>query len=291
VTRDGFLIPGNLLDASRREGREGWLAGLPALVTRLTEQWSLEVGPPFEPGGQTAWVAPARRAGRETLVLKVGWRHLEAEHEAAGLHAWDGVGAVRLHAETTSIDSFALLLERCVPGSPLSSRPEPEQDLVLADLLSRLWVEPPLGHSFRPLAVMCGAWADEFEERAPGRSILDAGLARQGVALFRSLPRTAERSVLLCTDLHAENVLAAERMPWLVIDPKPYVGDPTYDVLQHLLNCDARLRADPRGAARRMADLLDLDRDRLERWLFARCVVESVDWPALASVARRLAPA
>ncbi len=53
------------------------------------------------------------------------------------------------------------------------------------------------------------------------------------MTLFRTLPGSAEREVMLCTDLHAGNVLAAEREPWLVIDPKPYVGDPAYDILQH----------------------------------------------------------
>jgi streptomycin 6-kinase len=97
--------------------------------------------------------------------------------------------------------------------------------------------------------------------------------------------------VLLCTDLHAGNVLAAEREPWLVIDAKPYIGDPAYDALQHMLNCDARLHADPHGLARRMAELLGLETERLLLWLFARCVQESVDWPQVAEVARRLAPA
>lgn len=73
-------------------------------------------------------------------------------------------------------------------------------------------------------------------------------------------------------------VLAAEREPWLAIDPKPYIGDPTYDPLQHLLNCNQRLVADPRGFARRIADLLHLDADRLQLWLFARCVIESAEW-------------
>jgi streptomycin 6-kinase len=62
---------------------------------------------------------------------------------------------------------------------------------------------------------------------------------------------TAERNVMLCTDLDAGNVLAAQREPWLVIDPKPYAGDPTYDVLQHMLNCDRRLAADPRSSPSR----------------------------------------
>jgi streptomycin 6-kinase len=138
---------------------------------------------------------------------------------------------------------------------------------------------------------MCDAWAAEFDRRLsvmPG--LVDPGLARAGIDLFRTLPATAERQVLLCTDLHAGNVLAAGREPWLMIDPKPYVGDPTYDALQHLLNCEQRLIADPAGLAHRIADLLDLDPDRLMRWLFARCVQESLDQPALRGVADRIAP-
>ncbi len=110
------------------------------------------------------------------------------------------------------------------------------------------------------------------------------------MTLFRELPASADRQVLLCTDLHARNVLAAERQPWLVIDPKPYVGDPTYDALQHVLNCDVRLHSDPHRLVARMAALLDLEPDRLRLWLFARCVQESPDSPTLAETARRLAP-
>jgi hypothetical protein len=39
-----------------------------------------------------------------------------------------------------------------------------------------------------------------------------------------------------------------------------------------------------------MADLLDLESERLTSWLFARCVQESPHWPGLADVARRIAP-
>jgi streptomycin 6-kinase len=50
--------------------------------------------------------------------------------------------------------------------------------------------------------------------------------------------------------LVAGNVLRAAREPWLVIDPKPFIGDPAYDATQHLLNCVERLRADPLGTPR-----------------------------------------
>ena len=284
-------LPGNLVEAAELEGRQQWLAGLPATVKALSERWSLTLGEPFQPGGQTAWVAPARdRIGAER-VLKVAWRHREAEHEPDGLRLWHGGPAVRLYDAAELPDTIAMLLERCLPGTPLASRPEPEQDIVVAALLRRLWREPPPAHNFRSLSVMCNQWADDFETKLATRpSWIDPGLAREGIALFRELPATARRHVVLCTDLHAGNILAAQREPWLVIDPKPYVGDPTYDVLQHLLNCDARLRANTRELVWRMAELLELDPDRILLWLFARCVQESADWPQLGELARRIAP-
>lgn len=288
---DRLPMPRNLVAAARRQGREEWLKTVPTTVRELEERWSLVVGEPFDPGGETSWVAPTRSTGGTELVLKVAWRHTEADHEADGLRAWDGNGAVRLHAAAEYDQTLALLLERCVPGTTLSSRPEEEQDAVIVGLLRRLWVEPVLGHPFRPLQLMCDEWADEFEQKtALGRMTLDPVLAREGIELFRALPSTAERSVLLCTDLHAGNVLAAEREPWLIIDPKPYLGDPTYDVLQHLLNCEQRLRTDPHGLVRRVASVARLDPDRLLLWLFARCVQESPDQPTLGEVAHRIAP-
>jgi streptomycin 6-kinase len=279
------------------EERQAWLAARPEVIRQARERWSLTIGEPFLPGGQTAWVAPARDGAGTDLVLKVAWPHPEAAHEADGLRTWAGSGAVRLHAAHDFGPARALLVERCRPGTALSARPEPEQDTVIATLLRRLWIQPGSGHPFASLDQMCQRWADRSERilaagqrQQPALAALDPGLVRAGLALFRELPATADRQVLLATDLHAGNVLAAAREPWLVIDPKPHVGDPAYDPLQHMLNCDDRLRSDPGGLARRMAGLLDLDPDRVLRWLFARCVQESAGCPALAEVARRIAP-
>jgi streptomycin 6-kinase len=290
-----FMVPAALAEGAASDGSprfRHWVESLPEVVSGLAQRWSLRLGEPFHPGGQNSWVAPARdREGRD-LVLKVGWRHYEARHEADALRVWRGAGAVIVHAAHIFDQTSALLLERCRPGIALSDvASEPEQDIVLAGLLRRLWQEPPPGHPFRDLTLMCAQWADEFENKRAAGAGIDPGLARLGIALFRELPATTDRSVLLCTDLHAENILAAEREPWLAIDPKPYVGDPTYDALQHMLCCDGRLFTDPVGMVRRLADLLHLDADRLSLWLFARCVQESIDSPALQQVAVRLAPA
>lgn len=132
---------------------------------------------------------------------------------------------------------------------------------------------------------MCDARAAAAEPRL---AHLDPGLRRDGLALLRGLPRDDVAPVLLATDLHTGNVLAAAREPWLVIDPKPYVGDPAYDVLQYLLDDPERLTADPRRFARRVADLAGVDADRVTTWLFARCVVEAGSWPHAAAVAAAL---
>jgi streptomycin 6-kinase len=260
---------------------------------RVATAWGLELGEPYALSGQAACVAPATNAAGDDLVLKIGWRHFEAEHEADALHLWDGDGAVRgLRAETFE-DTTALLLERCVPGGPLrEAMPEPEQDVVVAAVLRRLWDhEPPPGHPFRTLQEMCSRWAAECERHEPSKhESFDRGLTRAAIELLRELPSTATRRVLLATDLHAGNILAAERQPWLAIDPKPFVGDPAYDPVQHMLNCDERLATDPVGLARRMADLLELDRARTTMWLFARCAQESANDPSMREPAQRLAP-
>jgi streptomycin 6-kinase len=292
-----FAVPRYLAETAAREpGLRDWLAGLPAEVARLAELWSLRVGEPFQPGGQCAWVAPATDWSGADLVLKVGFGFPGGEErdEAAGLRAWAGNGTVRLHAACTTRSTRALLVERCRPGTELGAAlPEPEQDEVVAALLRRLWAAAPGDYVFRPLADMCDAWATEFEAdyaAASPAAQLDPGLARAGTALLRELPGSAGGPVLLCTDLHGANILAAQRAPWLIIDPKPYLGDPAYDVVQHMLNCDERLAADPAGLADRMAGLAGVDAGRVRQWLFARCVQESVGSPAMQQVAVRLAP-
>lgn len=292
----GIRIPPQLADAVDEDDypqRLEWLSALPRQVEEIASGWELELGEPYLPGGQCAWVAPAINPAGEPLALKVGWRHREAEHEADALRFWNGDGAVRCVASRSMDDTTALLLERCVPGAQLKRcLPEPDQDEVITRLLQRLWARrPPDGHPFGALQDMCDQWADcvELGLELDGRGA-DPGLARAGAAMLRELARTADRSVLLCIDLHAENVLSAQREPWLVIDPKPFIGDPAFDPVQHLLNCDRRLAADPVGLANRMAELCELDAERIRLWLFARCAEESPNDPTLAATARRLAP-
>ena len=271
-----LIVPERLAANCRRSPESAaWLEELPATLHALELRWCLSLGPPFDTDEvSAAWVAPVERADGSQAVLKLNMPHMEAEHEIDGLRFWSGDPSVHLLEADDVLN--AMLLERCKPGSVLRSLPEVEQDVVIAGLLRRLWRVPAAPHPFRPLSEMIGHWIEESmmqEEHWP-----DAGLVREGLRLFEELPRTAGlEETLLATDLHAGNVLRAERAPWLVIDPKPFVGDTAYDATQHLLNCDERLREDPLGTIARFAELLELDPQRVRWWIFARLVAESRD--------------
>lgn len=253
------------------DGRR-WLSALPRRVRELTARWALRLD---EPGGGEAatcsYVVRVRRADGMKAVLKLGLPHFEAQHEREGLQFWGGVGCVRLLAADRA--SGALLLERCEPGTALSQRPEPEQDEVIASLLSRLWRSPPPGSVFRPLAEMIDLWVEGALARP--ETWPDAAFVREQLATLRDLARPGRDDALLATDLHAGNVLCAARAPWLMIDPKPFVGDRAYDATQHLLNCLPRVARDPCGTVTSMAARCGVCSDRVRRWLLARLAVHA----------------
>jgi len=272
-----------------RPERAEWLERLPEAIRALERRWSLTLGAPFEGDDATcAWVAPVTLPDGTSAILKLALPHMEGQHEIDGLRFWDGKPTARLLDADADLD--AMLLERCEPGTRLRLLPDLEQDVVIARLLRRLWRRPAPPHPFRPLSTMTAYWSEETMEQFEHWP--DAGLVREGLCLFADLSQPAASDVLLATDLHAGNVLQAEREPWLVIDPKPFVGDPAYDATQHLLNCPARLRADPHGTIRRFADLLEVDDERIVLWLFARAAAEPrEDWAdrRLPELARALA--
>lgn len=253
-----------------------WLDRLPDVLCDLEQRWALKLGDPFDGNeGSCAWVAPVTLEDQTTAILKLGMPHMEGEHEIEGLRFWAGHPTVRLLDADDNLG--AMLLERCEPGTALRALPEAEQDVVIASLLRRLWRPLPSSHPFRPLATMTAFWSSRTV--AESSHWRDPGLVREGLDIFYTLPKTAPEEVLLATDLHAGNVLRAQREPWLVIDPKPFVGDPAYDATQHLLNCYARLRSDPDRTIRHFAGLLGLDYERVRLWTFARAAVQAGDDP------------
>lgn len=245
-------------------------------MSEFADLWSLELGPPFDGEDVSfAWVAPATRADGSSAILKIGMPLMEGLHEIAALRLLDGKPTVRLLEADD--DGNAMLLERCVPGISLGDEFQPDQDVVIASLLKRFWRVPPSDSPFRRLSMMIHYWMDETLKHEA--HWYDAQLVRKGLDTFEELLDTSISEVLLATDLHAGNVLRAEREPWLVIDPKPFVGDRAYDATQHLMNCRSRLRSDPNDTILRISAMLEVDPVRVRRWTFARLAAEPrEDW-------------
>jgi streptomycin 6-kinase len=270
--------------------RMAWLESLPAVVHELEHRWKLTPDAPLsaeEPS--CSYVEAVCRPDGTPAVLKISMPHMEQEHETDGLRFWDGNPTVRLLESDDELR--AMLLERCQPGVTLRALDEREQDIVISGLLRRLWRPLPPLHRFRPLSALLEYWSNETLAQAARWP--DHGLVREGLRVFKELPYTANTDVLLATDLHAGNVLRAERETWLVIDPKPFVGDPAYDGTQHLFNCSARLQSHPDRTIKRLAELLGVDYERLRLWTFARAAAEPRDdWSnrEWMDLARALAP-
>ncbi|MGI8668742.1 MAG: aminoglycoside phosphotransferase family protein [Aridibacter sp.] len=248
-----------------------WLESLPSIIEKIKEEWKLGIGNPFLENATCSYVAPCVVNEIEQAVLKIGLPHEEALHEIDGLRLLNGNPTVRLLNFDT--ETNAMLLEQCLPGTQLATVPETIQDEIISRLLSEIWKTNYTGENFRPLANMISQWNKEtFEklERFP-----DPDLAREGCELKEKLIESTEEPVLLATDLYAGNVLRAERKDWLVIDVKPYIGDRTYDLTQHLLNCIERLTENPDAAINRVAKLAGVSSSRLSDWIFARLASEN----------------
>lgn len=266
-------------------GGAEWLDSLPGLVDRYVDEWELRLGEAYG-GGSGAYVVAADTSDGQRAVLKLGWPHREAKGEAEALRWWAGNGAVLLLRHDPA--HYALLLERCDPGVPLTeAKLSAEERLTIgAELLAGLWdTGVPTTSEIERLADVTAEWADLAEERmrqlAPP---YDPGLVAYGSELLRTLPATASREVVVHGDFNPGNVLLSNRQPWLAIDAKPMIGDPGYDPCPLLMQVDEPFAYDEplpilRTRIELLADILDEAPERLVAWSLAR-MVESALWYA-----------
>lgn len=257
--------------AREGDGLEDWLAGLSGLIVELTERWELTLGVPFD-GGSIGYTVAATRAGTDPVVLKITVPDAWFTEETGALVRWDGHGVVEL------IDHDprgAHLLERAVPGTSLREESDEDRAMELAaGVLERLWVEPPASAS--TVADEVVRWADTMTERNDTIGArVPPGLVDTASRMLRDLAASQREQVLLHGDLHLGNVLAAQREPWLAIDPKPLVGEREFDVTALIRDGQEELVEDEGAPVRlqrrldRLSERLDCDRRRLKDWSVA----------------------
>jgi len=276
VTRTPVEIPAELAATQLKYNGEAGRAFITALPTRTADfldRWNLRVdGRAMH--GVTALVIPVRRRPDNTpAALKLQLLDEESEGEPAALHHWNGNHAVRLldHDPTTG----TMLLERLDHTRMLSTVPDAhEATLVIANLLTHL-TSTPAPPGIRRLADIAAQMLARTPEALPQipDPMTRTLIADCAAALREVAPDPGDR--LLHWDLHDENVLAADRAPWLAIDPKPLAGDPGFDLWPAL---NTRFDADDilwRFDA--LTEVLGLDRERARAWTLAR-ILQNALW-------------
>ncbi|GED96371.1 aminoglycoside phosphotransferase family protein [Gordonia crocea] len=266
------------LDAQRRLGADWarWLDGLSARTDALLGEWRLvAVGEPMH--GYASIVVPVRTDDGGEAVLKVGFDgSVDTEQEHLALQYWAGDGAVRLFRADPA--RRALLLERLTTRD-LSDEWDLYACEVVAQLYSRL--HRPAPPRLRRLSDALRGWLDAMAADASHmpvpRRLIDRALAHGRD--FTADPACDGR--IIHGDLHYENVLAAERSPWLAIDPQPLSGDPHFEVAPLLWNRWEEMVGYLAPSIRRRFDTVVnaamLDEDRAREWVVIRMVL-NVHW-------------
>ncbi|QBR91650.1 aminoglycoside phosphotransferase family protein [Nocardioides euryhalodurans] len=269
-----MTIPAGL-EAQRSLGEEwaDWLDRLPRLRAELLEEWGL--APDGEPmHGFCSLVLPVVDADGVAAALKLALPDDESEHEALALQHWQGDGTVRLLRADPH--RRAMLLERLHPRD-LSDLWDVAACEVVAGFYPRL--HRPAPPQLRPLTSYVSRWLDDLE--GLGRELpVPPRMVEQALHLGRALVSdAASTGVMIHGDLHYANVLAADREPWLVIDPKPMSGDPHYEPAPLLHNRWEEVQGDVRASLRRrfhtVVDAAGLDEARARDWTVVRMVVDA----------------
>lgn len=277
--------------AGEHVGRAGeeWLAGLPSLLERMLEKWELTAERVVSPGGRSSIVTLVRQADGSPAALKLLAPYISGAGERTGrertaLAQWDGRGAVRpLRSDDAE---GALLLERLHGEMSLRSLPEAKAMLEAASAVRRLWITPTAeavgDGTLDTVAGHTAASSDFLRTSATPAEVRP--LRDEALELREALLADPPEQVLLHGDFRQGAVLAADagRTPWLATGPDPLLGERTYDLARLVRDRLHDLLASPGAASatrrrlHKLADSLEVDRERLRGWSLYRAVESGV---------------
>ena len=262
-------------------GAEGaaWLAALPALLMEYSHRWTLTPEPPLA-GLSYNYVTRVRRADGMPAVLKAGVPGPEFRASIAFLRLCEGRGAVRLLE--ADADACVMLMEQAFPGAPLAQLEDDDAATVIgADVMREFWRPAPASHPFPTVARWLEAFAKVRAMYHGGSGPFPPGMLARAETLGAELLASAPYERLMHGDLHHDNIVSAQREPWLLIDPKGLVGDPGYETGPFMNNPYGRMEtwAEPaRQFARRadiLAERLSYPRERILAWGFTQAVLSA----------------
>lgn len=270
-------IPENFIRAMSEvygEAGRAWIQRLPNLIIELERLWEIRVLPPFTLSYN--YVAPAVCRDGSDAVLKLGFISRELLSEIYALQTFNGRGIVKLIQ--ASPDQGAMLLERVTPGVELANLGNDDLETrVAAEVMRDLWVPAPED----PQGLLCQSvqWAQglsRLRSTFNGTGPFPRAIVDRSERLFGELFSSAGPDMLLHGDLHHWNILSANRLPWLALDPKGLVGEAEYEVgalMRNKFPEHGDQAAIQKQASRRLDilhEVLGFDRRRMLDWTIAQ---------------------
>ena len=261
------------------EDGERWMSHLPAILAACEERWKITIGAPFA-NLSYHYVTSATRADGSPVVVKASAPTDEFQQESEALRLFGGRGMVELLARDDA--SEVMLLEALQPGTLLASiEDDGLATSIAASVMRQFWRPVPADHPFPTVADWGRGFSRLREHYDGGCGPFPPRLLEQAETLFADLCASMDAPVLLHGDLHHDNILAGQRLPWLAIDPKGLVGEPAYETGALLRNPLTGLLQMPQPArilARRIDQLAEesgLDRARIRGWGLAQAVLSA----------------
>jgi len=222
-------------------------------AVEVAREWGVPLGERIT-AGRFSFVA---YAGDDAVLKVVPIEDDEADHEADALALLGGDGAVRLLRHDRA--RRAILIERARPGDDASYLSEYEAIRVAIAAARKLWRPAESGRPFRWIGDLVPRWLDKAG---------DHYLVRQAREIYATMhPSDA---TLVHGDFHHHNLLR-HGDEWVVIDPKPMVGEPEFDVPTFLWNPIGH-QPTREGVERWIGAFADagLDANLLRKWAIVR---------------------
>ncbi|MFD9354293.1 aminoglycoside phosphotransferase family protein [Streptomyces sp. NPDC060031] len=251
-----------------------WLGQLPERAEAALARREVQAQRVQAPGGRSSLLLLVRYADGTPAALKLAPPSARPDRELAALAHWAGFGAVRVLDSRHHEEDGGLLLERLHPEVSLRSLPEAKALLEASGTLRRLWVAAPGGHVWETVEERTSRQTEALRKAEP-----ETGeLAAVALAVHAELTAVPGEELLLHGNFRQGKVLAGDRAPWLAVGPDPLVGERAYDLarlVRDRLEDQVASSAGAAGARRRvnkLADSLEVDRDRLRGWTLFRAV-------------------
>lgn len=213
---------------------ESWQAEAPDTVRRMVDRWELQPAGAFTGGIAGAVLRVTQRDGT-AAVLKVAYPHVEGLFEAVGLQSFpDGLAPEVLRQDPWT---WSMLLSEVTPGTPLrDSGLAPEEAIGAGAALLAELMRGVVPDTLPRLADAMRDYVEQGRARLPGqaRALSALGVGDLVAGALDELEDLAGSDVgnsLLHGDFNPGNILrSAGETGWMVVDPKPLVGDPAFDL-------------------------------------------------------------